>query len=528
LPVGKVELSRYADKTTDQASPPMDQAKAFPGTTVKAEIKKKVGPDSGGAKEADKVMLRASGKEKKEASGLGHGEAALKLDNVKKDFEGTTGGATQKKKKPVMSKINSLRTDLCWKRKNLWEHEKCLKFLGLQCSKGSTGKGICEKFTKQADEHCADPTEKLKKVCKFFVKLTLIDEKPEKEEMKTPEKKAEEKPINDMDKDGIPDDEDLDRDGDGHKNKEDAFPDDPKEWNDLDKDGKGDNADEDRDGDGRKNDKDAFPDDPNEWRDIDKDGKGDSVDEDRDGDGMPNKDDAFPDDPYEWSDLDGDGIGDNADEDRDGDSVPNREDVFPDDPSEWSDFDKDGVGDNHDTDRDGDGFTNEEDSHPDDPTRPQDLDRDGVSDHEDWDIDGDGVPNEQDVDPRDRTKGWRDTDGDGHFDAQDAFPCDPLEWKDSDKDGVGDNSDECPDNPKFWKAPCKEDVAYSMDKVERGLPPDGYDEYSRGRVEHDDMKTHTHDWQKEWPQSDETETETMKRICAKEPHNKWCRRFNYS
>jgi hypothetical protein len=35
----------------------------------------------------------------------------------------------------------------------------------------------------------------------------------------------------------------------------------------------------------------------------------------------------------------------------------------------------------------------------------------------------------------------RDTDGDGHADADDAYPNDCAEWIDSDKDGFGDNSD---------------------------------------------------------------------------------------
>lgn len=42
----------------------------------------------------------------------------------------------------------------------------------------------------------------------------------------------------------------VDRDGDGYADNVDAFPDDPKEWSDLDKDGIGDNSDTDRDGDG--------------------------------------------------------------------------------------------------------------------------------------------------------------------------------------------------------------------------------------------------------------------------------------
>ena len=38
-----------------------------------------------------------------------------------------------------------------------------------------------------------------------------------------------------------------------------------------------------------------------------------------------------------------------------------------------------------------------------------------------------------------------DSDGDGVYDHNDAFPEDPSEWADSDSDGVGDNADICPD-----------------------------------------------------------------------------------
>ncbi|MEC4748253.1 thrombospondin type 3 repeat-containing protein [Methylomicrobium sp. Wu6] len=67
----------------------------------------------------------------------------------------------------------------------------------------------------------------------------------------------------DQDKDGIGDVCDDDRDGDGHLNKEDAFPDDPTEWNDNDGDGIGDNADPDDDNDGVPDEDDPFPFDAN-------------------------------------------------------------------------------------------------------------------------------------------------------------------------------------------------------------------------------------------------------------------------
>lgn len=105
--------------------------------------------------------------------------------------------------------------------------------------------------------------------------------------------------------------DDLDTDGDGIIDDQDAFPEDPTEWTDTDGDGTGDNSD-------------VFPNDPNEWSDLDGDGIGDNADPDRDGDGYTNGNDAFPDDATEWIDSDGDGVGDNAD-------------VYPNDPSQWGD-----------------------------------------------------------------------------------------------------------------------------------------------------------------------------------------------
>lgn len=93
-----------------------------------------------------------------------------------------------------------------------------------------------------------------------------------------------------------------DRDGDGVLDDEDAFPDDPTEWADLDNDGVGDNSDPDRDGDGISNDYETqLGTDPNDPAsvppDFDGDGIPDSLDDDRDGDGTANKQDTYPDDP---------------------------------------------------------------------------------------------------------------------------------------------------------------------------------------------------------------------------------------
>jgi hypothetical protein len=116
----------------------------------------------------------------------------------------------------------------------------------------------------------------------------------------------------DSDRDGKPNDVDPDDDNDGVVDAKDAFPLEPFEWADRDGDLIGDNLDADDDADGigdddNKNGKpdneeididgdgvpraeavpwDAFPNDPKEWRDTDGDGIGDNADLDDDGDGF--------------------------------------------------------------------------------------------------------------------------------------------------------------------------------------------------------------------------------------------------
>jgi len=115
----------------------------------------------------------------------------------------------------------------------------------------------------------------------------------------------------DIDRDGLANDLDSDDDNDGVPDLADAFPLDPEEWADKDGDLIGDNFDADIDADGRGDDKnkngipdfeemdfdgdgvpkanavpwDAFPLDPKEWRDTDGDDIGDNADTDKDGDG---------------------------------------------------------------------------------------------------------------------------------------------------------------------------------------------------------------------------------------------------
>ena len=134
-------------------------------------------------------------------------------------------------------------------------------------------------------------------------------------------------PRGDLDRDGIENRYDRDRDGDGFENRSDPQ---PNVFNrtrivrahDMDGDGIADASDRDRDGDGIPNARDSRPNVP----DVRIAGR------DRDGDGIANRDD--PDNrrfgPY--GDLDRDGIQNRYDRDRDGDGVPNRRDARPNNP----------------------------------------------------------------------------------------------------------------------------------------------------------------------------------------------------
>ena len=221
--------------------------------------------------------------------------------------------------------------------------------------------------------------------------------------------------------------QDIDSDGDGVLDGQDAFPNDGSETTDTDGDGVGDNAD-------------AFPNDGSETLDTDGDGVGDNAD-------------AFPTNASETADTDGDNVGDNADQfpfdgtqtaDRDGDGYGDNPsgtnaDAFPDDETEWVDTDGDGVGDNGDAfpedasetqDTDGDDVGDNADAFPEDATQTTDQDGDGYGDNPDG--------TSPDAFPEDGTE-WVDTDGDGYGDNGDAFASDASQWADTDGDGYGDN-----------------------------------------------------------------------------------------
>jgi hypothetical protein len=233
---------------------------------------------------------------------------------------------------------------------------------------------------------------------------------------------------------------DIDSDGDGVFNNDDAFPNDGAESVDSDSDGTGDNGD-------------AFPNDANETMDSDSDGTGDNADVfpndatetmDSDEDTVGDNADAFPNNANETMDSDSDGTGDNADVfpsdanetmDSDADGTGDNADAFPNDANETMDLDQDGVGDNSD-------------AFPNDPSETIDSDADTVGDNADafpndasetTDTDLDGTGDNGDVFPTDATE-TMDSDADGTGDNADAFPNDASETMDSDGNGVGDNA----------------------------------------------------------------------------------------
>ncbi|MDA9852146.1 hypothetical protein N9C60_05530, partial [Flavobacteriaceae bacterium] len=240
-------------------------------------------------------------------------------------------------------------------------------------------------------------------------------------------------------------DNEIDIDGDGYFDYEDAFPSDPNEYLDTDGDGIGDNTDTDDDGDGWSDEiEDQEGSDPldasDQPSDTDGDGIPNSLDTDDDNDGVLDIDDDLPLDPTETFDTDGDGIGNNADTDDDGDGYSDSfEKAEGTDPLDASDFpfDNDGDGlseeeefalgtdpDNADT--DGDGINDKLDAFPLDSDISSDIDGDGIADDFEDDIDNDGVLNEED-----------------------AFPLDPNESADNDSDRIGDNADLDDDNDGY-------------------------------------------------------------------------------
>jgi gliding motility-associated-like protein len=256
-------------------------------------------------------------------------------------------------------------------------------------------------------------------------------------------------------------DNEIDTDGDGFFDYQDAFPIDPLEWLDTDSDAIGNNADLDDDGDGfsdvteitcSSNSLDAT--------DIPLDSDGDGVldcqDEDDDNDGIMDSIDNCQFTPnIDQIDTDGDGEGDVCDSDDDNDGYLDTEDAFPLDATEWLDTDQDGIGNNSDTDDDNDGQTDEHET----ACGSDPLDANETS----ADADADGLPNCVD----------EDDDNDGVNDENDVFPLDATEWIDTDADGIGNNADTDDDNDGFTDL---DELACNSDPLDEFSKPSDLDQ----------------------------------------------------
>jgi len=124
----------------------------------------------------------------------------------------------EKDKKDVkpMDQIEVMRAMMCWGRKNLLDHEDCMSWMVKNCQKETTGEGYCKKLRRYVKSKCKHGDAK---GCDYAKQLG-IDIATDKE---------------------VLDPDDLD--GDGVKDKDDAFPDNPGETKDSDGDGVGDNSD---------------------------------------------------------------------------------------------------------------------------------------------------------------------------------------------------------------------------------------------------------------------------------------------
>ncbi len=254
----------------------------------------------------------------------------------------------------------------------------------------------------------------------------------------------------DFDGDGVPNHHDLDADGDGITDTEEAGGADMNGDGLIDgfTDGNGDGLDDataaaplptpDSNGNGSDDfldldsDSDGIPD-ATEGHDADHDGTADTTPTGTDGDG-DGIDDAFDPDaagtPAPTPDLDGDGMDDYQDADDDGDTIPTAAEVA-DGAIYGDDIDGDGLPNWYDEDSDGD-------TAPDVSEVAPDSDGDGIPENIDSDVDG--VPDY--LDP-DAAPG--DTDGDGLPDIVECPPpatlADPASCPDTDGDGMPDFND---------------------------------------------------------------------------------------
>jgi hypothetical protein len=460
-----------------------------------AEAHSRKGPFDRMKKNMKKLKDQATGKRQKDEHEKLRDDLRKLSDKNRREHQKEQRGAIpQQMKKPVMTKINALRTQLCWKRPNLMQHEKCLRFLGIHCLQESTGMGICEQFTKKMGDACKEETDPIWREDYCALSEALDDRYTDEDEDTSDSGSAQAAGAGAAGAGGGhageagqgghgsgsrgESHEDVEAIGDQEEVSEEVYEDDDDFDEELVNGGQGQGGTGEAGGAGAGPPKIAARKAGGQDQGQDGAAKGG----DRDHDGIPDSQDAFADDPNEWKDTDGDGIGDNADKDLDGDGIDNAVDVFPADGKEWKDSDHDGIGDNADKDRDGDGID----------------------------------------------------------DKKDAFPDDPSEWKDSDGDGVGDNKDAYPYNPACHDPhlPCH-DIKNNtlpepgsagdpgtLDKdARRPLPAQGFSEAMQGPdVAHNNYYTWVSDWQEEFPLQDDSKKHTMSEICKENP-TAWCKKY---
>jgi len=447
-------------------------------------------PFKQGHEDAKKVENQMQGKATRDDhSKLREELRALQAEKARHKKEHEGGALPPHLHKPLMSRINALRTQLCWQRPNLWQHQKCLRFLGLHCMKESTGEGICTKFTKEANEKCEKEDDPRWRDDYCALGEALSDTYGE-DQVEEEQNEAAEGADDLAEQDGAGDEQ-------GSKSGRNAKV----------------GSDEDLEGDLEEEDEKLKR---AQAEAVTEEGEDEIVEDGAAGGKAGGKDGAKG--KAGKAGAKGKGGADAATTDTDGDGVVDSEDAFAKDASESKDTDGDGIGDNKDGDIDGDGHDNAKDAFPTDKAEFMDSDRDGVGDNADKDRDGDKVANDKD-----------------------KFPTDPTEWKDSDGDGVGDNKDHYPFNPNCHSQhePCndlskhgapkpnspEDPTSLDMDAM-RPLPEQGYSEALAGApVNHNNYYTYTSDWQDEWPAMPETEKQTMGRICKEHPRNIWCHRF---
>ena len=253
----------------------------------------------------------------------------------------------------------------------------------------------------------------------------------------------------------------IDVDGDGFKDGEDAFPREGRFHSDLDGDKHPDLWDPDVDGDGFRNkDEEANGTDP---KDADsfptEDNDGDKVsdkyeliinteldNQDTDGDGYKDNVDDYPLNVNEWSDYNNNGWPDNLDRNDDDDDLPDFVEIWlglneksvgdrswdhfrpsedPDNDRVPTALENERGSDPNLNDTDFDGCDDSWDEMPTDSSGCEDLDGDGIGNHQDDDMDGDGLTNDEERSEfYDTYEEYPDSDGDGVVDGEDYAPKD--------------------------------------------------------------------------------------------------------